>query len=363
MMNKGYGWDPFFNTVHHTVWDQLNTQLKAAGEKVINDIQNAIEPGMPLIFQALKSVQPNNIKVVILGQDPTPQPGKATGLAFSVENPRFVPAVLSMLLEVAFEGFPINLDKAGVLEWAKQGVLLLNTAFTCPHKSKEKKSEKKDKKENNDGHFKIWKDFTVRLISYITQVAQPSVWLLWGGEAHKFKDIIEGEKIPVNQNGQVLQRAKHLVIKGGHPSPVGTAKHGDSFFGGGYFICANQFLQSNGRSKIDWSLSSSNSLKQCPQFEEEKRQLQQLNQQQLLPPNIYQQQLQELKNKQQQQFQLQQPHQQELHRLQQELGQLHQKVLQLKLKLLLERKRKARKQQKIPYLQQRQQQLPPHQHY
>ena len=98
---------------------------------------------MPLIFQALKSVQPNNIKVVILGQDPTPQPGKATGLAFNVEKPRFVPAVLNMLLEVAFEGFPINLDNVGVLKWAEQGVLLLNTAFTCPHKSKKKKSEKK----------------------------------------------------------------------------------------------------------------------------------------------------------------------------------------------------------------------------
>ena len=219
MMNKGNGWDPFFKMVDVNVWGQLNTQLKAAGKEVINNIQNAIEPRMPLIFQALKSVQPNNIKVVILGQDPTPQPGTATGLAFSVKNPRFVPAALNMLLEVAFEGFPINLDKAGVLEWAKQGVLLLNTAFTCPHKSKEKKTEKKDKKKKNYGHFKIWEDFTIRLISYITRVAQPSVWLLWGGEAHKFKDIIEGEKIYVtDQNGHIQdEKAKHLVIKGGTP--------------------------------------------------------------------------------------------------------------------------------------------------
>lgn len=193
------------------------------------------------------------------------------------------------------------------------------------------------KKEKKIRHFKIWKDFTARLISYITKEAQPSVWLLWGGEAHKFKDTIEGEKIYVaDQNGHKNERAKHLVIKGGHPSPVGTAQHGDSFFGGSYFICANQFLQSKGRSKIDWSLSRFNSLKQCPQFEEQQRQLQLRHQQQLtqqpLPPNIYQQQLQEekqLKEEQQQQLLLQQPHQQELHRL-------HQEVQQLRLKLLLE---------------------------
>lgn len=355
MLNKGYGWDIFFKSkVSAEVWFALNKDLKKAGEDVVNNIQNAIEPRMPLIFQALKWVQPGDIKVVILGQDPTPQPGQASGLAFSVDNPRFVPAVLNMLLEVAFEGFPVNLDKAGVLEWAKQGVLLLNAAFTCPH----------EKKSKSDGHSEIWKDFTLRLIRYITEVAQPSVWLLWGVDAHKFKDIIEGEKISVNQNGQIHQRAKHLVIKGGHPSPVSTAMHGDSFFGGSYFICANQFLQSNERSKIDWSLSRFNSLKQCPQFEEEQRQLQlrhqqQLNQQQLLPPNIYQQQLEEeeqLKNKQQQQFWLQQPHQQELHRL-------HQKIRQLESELQHEREEKAHLQQQLHHVQQRQKQLPPHQHY
>ena len=366
MLNKGYGWDGFFRfKVPDEVWIALNEDLKEAGQKVVNNIQNAIEPRMPLIFQALKLVQPNNIKVVILGQDPTPQPGKATGLAFSVEKPRFVPAVLNMLLEVAFEGFPINLDKAGLLKWAKQGVLLLNTAFTCPHKSKKKKSKKKDKKEKKYSHFKIWKDFTEGLISYIAKEAQPSVWLLWGGEAHKFKNTIEGEKIYVtDQNGHIDEKAKHLVIKGGHPSPVGTAQHGDSFFGGSYFICANQFLESNGRSKIDWSVDDwprFNSLKQCPQFEEEQRQLQlrhqQQREQQRPPPSIYQQRLEEkqLENKQQQEFQLQQPHQQELHRLRQELHRLKEEVRQLKLELQFERMGKPRKQQKIHYLQQRQQ--------
>ena len=79
-----------------------------------------------------------DIKVVILGQDPTPQEGKAKGVAFLVDNPQTVPAVLNMLLEVAFEGVAVDLDRANVEDWLKKGVLLLNTAFTVPHKNKDK---------------------------------------------------------------------------------------------------------------------------------------------------------------------------------------------------------------------------------
>ena len=80
------------------MWIALNNNLKAAGEKLINNHQDAIEPQMPLIFNALKKVKVEDIKVVILGQDPTPQEGKAKGVAFLVDNPRTVPAVLNMLL-------------------------------------------------------------------------------------------------------------------------------------------------------------------------------------------------------------------------------------------------------------------------
>ena len=102
-------------------------------------------------------------------------------------------------------------------------------------------------------HSKIWEDFTISLIRYIGgNTAGPSVWLLWGREAKKFSTYID---------------KKHLIIEGGHPSPMGTAKHGDSFFGGNYFNGANQFLWSNGRKTIDWSLSESglNSLKLIPE--------------------------------------------------------------------------------------------------
>ncbi|CAH3031174.1 unnamed protein product [Pocillopora meandrina] len=205
---------------------------------------------MPWLFRALELVEPEKVRVVILGQDPTPQKDKATGVAFHVKKPRFVPAVLHMFLEVAFEGFPVDLDKSNVKKWARQGVLLLNTALTCPHKPP-KKVDKKDMYKYGS-HSKIWEDFTISLIRYIGgNTAGPSVWQLWGREAKKFSTYID---------------KKHLIIEGGHPSPMGTAKHGDSFFGGNYFNGANQFLLSNGRDTIDWSLSNSglNSLKLIP---------------------------------------------------------------------------------------------------
>ena len=222
--------------------------LKLLAENLIKkgkQLKDAIEPQMPLLFKALELVKPGDVRVVILGQDPTPQKGKATGVAFHVKKPRFVPAVLHMFLEVAFEGFPVDLDEGNVMEWARQGVLLLNTALTCPHKP----PKEADKKEiyKYSSHSKIWEDFTISLIKYIGgNTAGPSVWLLWGREAKKFSRHIN---------------KKHLKIEGGHPSPMSIAKHGDSFFGGNYFNGANQFLWSNKRGTIDWSLSNSGSNK------------------------------------------------------------------------------------------------------
>ena len=221
------------------MWGTLNNELKAAGEKTINNQIDAIEPKMSLIFNALKWVKVEDIKVVILGQDPTPQEGKAKGVAFLVDNPRTVPAVLNMLLEVAFEGFAVDLDHANVEEWLKKGVLLLNTAFTVPHKNKYNEQGKAKEKD----HLAMWRPFTNALISYIKDNAPPSTWFLWGEKAKEFSVLI-------NSNN-------HLIVTGRHPSPMGgTTGEGNTFFGGNYFNIANQFLETIGRGAIDWSLSS-----------------------------------------------------------------------------------------------------------
>ena len=235
-------WHNFFSeTVAESknLWGTLNDELKAAGKKIINNHRDAIEPKMSLVFNALKWVKVEDIKVVILGQDPTPQEGKAKGVAFLVDNPRTVPAVLNMLLEVAFEGFAVDLDHANVEEWLKKGVLLLNTAFTVPHKNKDNQQGEAKEKD----HLAMWRPFTNALISYIKDNAPPSTWFLWGEKAKEFRVLI-------NSN-------EHLIVTGRHPSPMGgTTGEGNTFFGGNYFNIANQFLEIKRRGAIDWSLSS-----------------------------------------------------------------------------------------------------------
>ena len=196
----------------------------------------SIEPPMPLMFKALDMVAPNQVKVVILGQDPTPQAGKATGLAFSVADPRTVGTVLNVLLEVALEGFSVNVNNGDLTKWAQQGVLLLNTALTVRQGSA-------------GSHVAWWKDFTNLLIDYISANAQQSAWLLWGKEAQKFKDRIA--------------QTKHYIITGGHPSALGGIGT-NTFIGGNYFNCANTFLANKGRIGIDWKLAPNNVLNPCP---------------------------------------------------------------------------------------------------
>ena len=267
-------WQPFFENLNGSGVSLLNHLADRLIEKG-KLLNNAIEPQMPLLFKALELVDPKDVKVVILGQDPTPQKDKATGLAFHVEKPRSVPAVLHVFLEVAFEGFPVDLGDGNVIKWARQGVLLLNAALTCPHNPPNNVEDKAKYKSHSD----IWGDFTISLIRHICNTAEPSVWLLWGKMAKSFSKQI---------------KEKHLIIEGGHPSPMGTAEHGDSFFGRNYFNIANQFLEINGRVTIDWSLSSTRrnglEFKLCYQTEKEVEQ-RQIKEQQLRNQQEYNQQV------------------------------------------------------------------------
>ena len=195
-----------------------------------------IEPPMPMMFRALELVRPDQVRVVILGQDPTPQAGKATGLAFSVADPLSVGTVLNVLLEVALEGWNVNIFNGDLTKWANQGVLLLNKALTV-------------RRGNAGSHMRWWAEFSPFLIQYISDRAGPTVWLLWGREAQSYQKLI-------NSN-------RHYVITGGHPSALGGLGT-NTFFGGRYFQCANQFLTNRDFPPIDWALAEENVLKPCP---------------------------------------------------------------------------------------------------
>ena len=123
------------------------------------------------------------------------------------------------------EGYTINETSCGDLtSWAKQGVLLLNTALTV-------------KKGNANSHKELWREYINKVIEYLASLEQPIVWILWGSNAKQYIDYID--------------RNKHYIIAGVHPSPL-SANRG--FFDYNYFGLANEWLMKNNIDSIDWNL-------------------------------------------------------------------------------------------------------------
>lgn len=214
-------------------WD---TALKDEFEKDyfsnINDFvkkeyeTKTIYPPFDEIFNAFKLTPLNYVKVVILGQDPYHEKGQAHGLAFSTPDGRPIPRSLKNIFkEINTEyGYPI--PESGCLEsWARQGVFLLNTVLTV-----------EEGKANS--HSKCgWQTFTDNVIKLLNSQTQPIVFLLWGKQAEKKKELI------TNPN--------HLVLVTSHPSPF-SARRG--FFGSNHFKLTNDFLKENNLDEIDWKL-------------------------------------------------------------------------------------------------------------
>ena len=186
-----------------------------------------IFPDMYNIFNALKLTSYEDTRVLLLGQDPYHGEGQAHGLAFSVNKGIKIPPSLVNIykeLKTDIEGFEI--PSHGYLEnWAKQGVLLLNTSLTV--RSGEANS-----------HSKIgWSIFTDRIIELLNKREKPVVFLLWGGNARA--------------KASLITESRHLVLQAAHPSPL-SAYNG--FFGCKHFSKTNKFLEENGFSTIDWQV-------------------------------------------------------------------------------------------------------------
>ena len=178
------------------------------------------------IFNALKFTAYEDVKAVILGQDPYHQPGQAHGLCFSVQKGVQIPPSLVNIYKELESDLGIKPASHGNLEsWAQNGVLLLNTVLTVRQN------------QANSHKGKGWEIFTDRVIELLNQRQQPMVFILWGNNA-KAK-----EKLITNPN--------HLIIKSAHPSPL-SAHYG--FWGGRYFSRTNEFLESTGQEPIDWRI-------------------------------------------------------------------------------------------------------------
>lgn len=194
---------------------------------LVNEYANhIIYPPMDDIFNALHYTSYEETKVVILGQDPYHGPNQAQGLSFSVQPEVKIPPSLRNIYKEMHADLCLPIPAHGSLvNWAKEGVLLLNTVLTV--------REKQPSSHKNKG----WEQFTNKVIEHINAKKEPVVFILWGRHAEAKETLITNEQ--------------HLIIKSPHPSPF-SANRG--FFGSQPFSRANEFLAQVGRGPVDWEI-------------------------------------------------------------------------------------------------------------
>lgn len=183
-----------------------------------------VYPPASQIFAAMDACRFQDVKVVILGQDPYHGPGQANGLCFSV-NPgvRFPPSLLNIFKEVSADtGAPIPAD-GDLSRWARQGVLLLNATLTVAA--------------NQAGSHqgRGWEEFTDEIIRRLSYRRDNLVFILWGSYAIK--------KMPM------IDQSRHLILTSPHPSPLSAHR---GFFGNHHFSRANDYLRTHGVKPIEW---------------------------------------------------------------------------------------------------------------
>ena len=185
-----------------------------------------VYPERDSIFRALDLTPLQNVKAVILGQDPYHEPGQAHGLAFSVPDGIDLPPSLKNIFEEIHSEYDCGTPQSGNLEkWAKRGVLLLNTVLTV----------RAHEANSHAGHG--WEIFTDAVLEQLGKQKQPIVFMLWGNSAQTKERLIKG--------------TGHLILKTSHPSPLSVYR---GFRGCGPFRACNDFLVKNGIDPIDWTL-------------------------------------------------------------------------------------------------------------
>lgn len=187
---------------------------------------NTVYPDMYSIFNALHYTDYNDVKAVILGQDPYHGPNQAHGLSFSVRKGVPAPPSLVNIYKEMKDDLGVAIPSHGCLEkWAKEGVLLLNTVLTVR------------RGEANSHRDMGWEQFTDYIIRLLNERDKPMVFILWGAPAIRKESMID--------------QKRHYVIKSPHPSPLSAYR---GFFGSKPFSRTNHFLESQGIEPIDWRL-------------------------------------------------------------------------------------------------------------
>ncbi|UOF94586.1 MAG: uracil-DNA glycosylase [Bacteroides sp.] len=215
----------WINIIHKELNSPYIIELK---KFLYNEIKNnIIYPKCQNIFCAFQKTTFDDIKIVILGQDPYHNFNQANGLAFSVnDHINIPPSLLNIYKEIANDIIGFKIPKSGNLtKWALQGILLLNSVLTV--------------RKNMPGSHqnKGWEIFTDNIIHYISQNKKNIIFLLWGKYAAS--------------KGKLIDKKKHYIFYAAHPSPLSAHK---GFFGCNHFSKSNRILKHSNKSIIDWQI-------------------------------------------------------------------------------------------------------------
>lgn len=207
---------------------ELDSKLKKQITKLTNKINNVnmdiLYPPLPLIFHSFNIFDYQKLRIVIIGQDPYHQKGQAMGLSFSIDNTKItkIPPTLKNIFKELKDDLNIDRTNTNLSDWAKQGVLLLNSSLTVEHGKP-------------NSHQKCWEFFTDNIIETISNDHENIVFLLWGNHAKSKKSLIDCEK--------------HHILESVHPSPLSAHR---GWFGCKHFSLVNDFLKSKNKSEIKW---------------------------------------------------------------------------------------------------------------
>jgi len=219
MLNLETSWkDRLSHEFYKEYFKKLSTFVKKEYKEAV------VYPKPEDVFRAFELCPFDQVKVVILGQDPYHGEGQANGLSFAVcEDVPLPPSLKNIFKEISADMGYEPLKNGDLSRWAKQGVLLLNATLTV--------------KQSSPGSHqkKGWEEFTTEAIRKLGEVREGLVFILWGNYAR--------------EKGAFIDRAKHLVIESPHPSPF-SAYNG--FFGSKPFSKTNQYLKTKGQKEIDW---------------------------------------------------------------------------------------------------------------
>jgi uracil-DNA glycosylase len=207
----------------------------AAGQALAAFVDQRVQGGATVypdrVFRALELTAPQDVRVVILGQDPYHGPGQAQGLAFSVApgQKKLPPSLRNMLKEVQADTGAPSICRDDLTPWAQQGVLLLNSALTVEDGAPQSHAGRG------------WESLTDALLAFVAVRAGPSVFMLWGASAQRKRPLVE-------------QDGRHLVLAANHPSPLSALRPPVPFVGCGHFSHANRFLAAHrpGTGSIRW---------------------------------------------------------------------------------------------------------------